>query len=137
MEVIGRALAKAASSKRKYVTIISHSTWNETHADKPWSNESPQHRGWTLNEIRNMGSPPAIKDLPDQNSGLTTAFSAFYVWRDSSDSRLRWLWQRIQMQNSNVNYADISDAGMVAWLVDGRRTRDEQASATEIKALLD
>jgi hypothetical protein len=137
MEVIGRALAKAASSKRKYVTIISHSTWNETHADKPWSNESPQHRGWTLNEIRNMGSPPAIKDLPDQNSGLTTSFSAFHVWRDSSDSKLRWLWQRIQMQNSNVNYADISDAGMIAWLVDGRRTRDEQASATEIKALLD
>jgi hypothetical protein len=137
MEVVGRALAKAASSKRKYVTVISHSTWNEIHADNPSRNESPQHRGWTLNDIRKMGSPPAIKELPDQNSGLTPSFSAFHVWRDSSDSRLRWLWQRIQMQNSDGNKADISDAGMVAWLVDGRRSRDEQASASEIKALLD
>ncbi len=136
MEVIGRSLAKAASSKRRYVTIISHSSWNEGHADKPAGKES-KHTGWTLSEIRNMGSPPAVKDLPDQNSGLNASFSTFHQWRDSSDSRLRWLWQRIQMQNRDINFADMSDAGMVHWLVAGRRSGDEKASASEIKALLD
>jgi hypothetical protein len=136
MEVVGRALYTAASSRRQYVTVVSHSTWNDNHADRPYSNEQPQHSGWTLDEIRRMSSPPKVVHLPDQNAYLNTPFSTYYVWRDSSDSRKRWLWQRIQMQNIGKTTADISDAGMTYWLVRGRQIGDTRASASEVKALI-
>jgi len=130
MEVVGQALSRAASSRRQYVTVISHSTWNDNHADRPSGGES--HRGWTWDEIGRMSSPPKRRHLPDQNGGLRTSHSNFYEWRDASDSRRRWLWSRNRATGLSV--ADCSDAGMAYWLATGRV--DERASASEIKALL-
>ena len=45
MHVVGTALSRAASSRRQYVTIISHSSWNNYHSDRPYS--EPGHTGWT------------------------------------------------------------------------------------------
>ena len=130
-DIIGRALAKAASSRRQYVTVISHSTWNDYHSDRPWSGES--HSGWTWPEIGAMSSPPVRKHLPDQNRSLNTSHSTYYPWRDSSDSRLRWLWSR-NMAAGN-SWPDCSDAGMTYWLAMGR-TSDTTVTPSELKALL-
>jgi len=131
MEIVGRALNKSASSRRQYVTVISHSTWNDNHADRPASTES-QHRGWTWDEIGRMSSPPRRKHLPDQNSGLYTSHSTYHEWRDSSDAKKRWLWSRNMA--TGIDWPDCSDAGMAAWLTTGRT--DERASPSEIKALV-
>lgn len=45
MQVVGTALNNADQSKLAYVRIISHSTWNDNHSDKPSSWE--RHTGWT------------------------------------------------------------------------------------------
>jgi hypothetical protein len=130
MEMIGRALAKAEPSRRKYVTVVSHSAWNDDHADDP-DNDEPRHSGWTWDEIGNMSSPPARKHLPDQNGPLMTGWSTYDSWKSSSQPRMRWLWDR--SQNIGLSWPDCSDTGMVYWLVTGRA--DERMSASELKAI--
>lgn len=133
MQVIGEALTKAASSRRQYVTVVSHSSWNDQHADAPQSGESPRHSGWTWDEIGRMSSPPKRKHLPDQNPTLSTSWSPYISWRDSADSRLRWLWSRAQA--AGTSWPDCSDAGMTAWLVKASGS-DEKLSTSELKAIV-
>jgi len=132
MEVVGRAIAASDGSKRQYVTVISHSQWNNNHADSPSSGESPTHSGWTFDEIGRMNPSVVRKQIADQNSGLHTTYSTYYPWRDSSDSKLRWLWDRGQV--TGIDWPDCSDAGMVYWLVMGRPS-DDRLSPTELLAL--
>ena len=129
MEVVGRAIAASEGSKRQYVTLISHSSWNDEHADKPASTES--HSGWTWNEIGQLSPGVVRKHLPDQNGGLNTSYSTYHVWRDSSDAKMRWLWARGQV--TGIDWPDCSDAGMAYWLVNGRGS-DDRLSPSELKA---
>lgn len=50
MEIVGRAIALAEPKKLKFVRLISHSNWNNNHADKPHDWEA--HSGWTWAEIK-------------------------------------------------------------------------------------
>ena len=53
MQVVGEALNRAfrkEPASLSYVTVISHSEWNNEHADKPHANEKP-HSGWTWNKM--------------------------------------------------------------------------------------
>jgi len=126
LHVIGEALSKAASSRRQHVTVIGHSTWNDNHA-----NDNHGSR-WDWNSIGRMSSPPKRTRLPDQNDRLRVSHSNFYDWRDSSDSKRRWLWARNRATGLSV--ADCSDAGMAYWLVTGRG--DQYATPSKLKALL-
>ena len=134
MDIVGRALARSSASRRKYVTLISHSTWNEKHSDKPDKNEKPKHSGWTWNDIKRMPSPPKFVDLPDQNKSLQTKHSTYYVWRDSKDPKLRWLWNRNKV--AGKSWPDMSDAGMAYWLIVEKRGADRTMTPAEIKRLL-
>jgi hypothetical protein len=122
MDVVGRAIAKSSADKRQHVTLISHSNWNNEHSDKPESGES--HSGWTWNEIKNDISPTVKQvKITDQNPGLNTTYSTYHPWRDSSDEKIRWLWDRGQV--TGISWPDCSDSGMVYWLVMGRGSDDE------------
>ena len=134
MDIVGRALAKSAFSRRKYVTLISHSTWNERHSDNPEPDEKPKHSGWTWYEIKKMSYPPKFVDLPDQNKSLLSSHSTYYAWRDSKDEKLRWLWNRNVV--AGKPWPDMSDAGMVYWLIVENRGSDKTMTPTEIKQLL-
>lgn len=134
MDIVGRALARSASTRRQYVTLISHSTWNEVHSDRPDSNEYPKHSGWTWNEMKNMSSPPRFVDLPDQNGNLNTSHSTYYSWRDSSDSKLRWLWNRNMV--AGKSWPDCSDAGMVFWMVGENMGSDRIVTPSELKSIV-
>ena len=72
------------------------------------------------------------KQISDQNGALNTSFSTYYPWRDSSDSKLRWLWARGQV--TGISWPDCSDAGMVYWLVMGRGS-DDKLTPSELLAL--
>ena len=63
MEVIGRALQASDSSKRQYVTVVSHSEWNDYHA------EEPGHGSWNFDELKSVLGAN-IQHLIDQNAGL-------------------------------------------------------------------
>jgi hypothetical protein len=131
MEVVGRAIAASEGSKRQYVTVISHSTWNDEHSDKASSGESPSHSGWTWDEIGRMSPSVVRKHIADQNSGLHTTYSTYHSWRDSSDAKMRWLWARSQV--TGIDWPDCSDAGMAYWLVQGRGS-DDRLSPSELKS---
>ena len=131
MHVIGTALNHAASSRRQYVTVVSHSKWNDWHATKPQGGESP-HTGWTWRKIRKMTSPPRLVHLPDQNAELKARQWEFSEWRESVDARLRWLWTRNEA--TGLPAADCSDAGMTYWLATGRENR--APSAEDVKDVL-
>jgi hypothetical protein len=131
MEVVGRAIQKSDPAKRQYATLISHSSWNNNHADAPSSNES--HSGWTWDEIGELRPTVKLVKIKDQNPGLNTPYSTYHAWRDSSDPKLRWLWDRGQLIGKS--WFDCSDAGMVYWLVNGRGS-DQVLTPAELLALL-
>jgi len=132
MEVVGRAISASSPSKRQYVTLISHSMWNNDHADKPSPSESPTHSGWTFDEIGRLSPTVVMRKISDQNPDLHTTYSTYYSWRDSSDPKLRWLWDRGQV--TGIDWPDCSDAGMVYWLVTGRGA-DDTVTPNELLAL--
>jgi hypothetical protein len=131
MEVVGRAIAASEGNKRQYVTLISHSVWNNDHADKVSPSESPTHSGWTFTEIGRLSPSVTMKKIDDQNGALRTTYSTYHVWRDSSDAKMRWLWDRGQV--TGIDWPDCSDAGMAFWLVHGRGA-DETVTPSELKA---
>lgn len=85
MQVVGEGLSRADASKRKYVTVVSHSWWNNEHSDwwcddidrpfpslkaKSWDG----HSGWTFSEmIESFGSKKGGEakfiEILDQNGG--------------------------------------------------------------------
>ncbi|GEM_PF-2996197 len=107
MEVIGRAIKNATKGKQ-YVTVISHSDWNNKHADT-------EHNGYNFSDFSGMGVK--TKQIKDQNGGLNKPYSEFYWLRDSNDSKQKWLWDRGQAAGKN-NF-DCSDCGMAYWLITG------------------
>lgn len=51
MRVVGESIARSEKDKRQYVTLISHSEWNNNHADHPCDGYRDVHSGWTFREI--------------------------------------------------------------------------------------
>ncbi len=121
MQVIGEALNRSDISKRKYVTVISHSWWNNEHSDW-WSDDidrpfpsvkelnGDKHSGWTFDEMcetfgNRKGGKANFIQILDQNGddnyeGLAAPFNRF-EWLLNSDvlqsnnaQKLRenWVW---------------------------------------------
>ena len=126
MHVIGMGLERAAKKNPeslKYVTVISHSTWNNAHADKPGrlaTNkgiiQEPHHTGWTWAEMEAVfGDKVYFNKIVDQNQNR---FKAIYweSWRWMSvhkDKNIRWMYD---MARSHPIGGDFSDAGMLWYL---------------------
>ncbi|GEM_PF-653415 len=142
VQVIGEAVSRADSSKRKFVTIISTTDkWNNTHADEPyttWEN----HSGWTIDKIKNKFAPVEgggikIVLIQSQNKGLKRNWKE-YEWvrnaPEANDPYYRkgswtWLFNRLCMstkpmgEDRDYYYAiDASDAGKVIFLLTGNDT---------------
>jgi len=139
MQVTGEAINRADKSKLKYVTLITHSNWNNNHANKPdggWD----IHTGWTFDQIKEQFCAPEKGGLKciqilDQNGGRdypglrtnksefdwlkTSAFKdkAPYYQRGSWD----WLYSRMHIYIDCVGgeIFDASDAGMIVYLLTG------------------
>jgi hypothetical protein len=153
MQVVGEALARAKAKNPaalKHVRFISHSTWNNDHADKPAPFES--HSGWTWSEMVDAFTDDGVifDKIHDQNSkaeadkGLSTTaagpnkthlwdpwlFLKDYNKHDAETNQaISYLWTRMK----TVNKPDISDAGMVYYLVTG----DVAASPAKLQRLFD
>jgi hypothetical protein len=67
MQVVGEGLNRSQVTKRQFVTVISHSTWNNKHSDHPDKNEEP-HEGWTFEEMKAAFTSPA-RDRPPYSKG--------------------------------------------------------------------
>ena len=137
MQVVGEAISRADKKKRKYVTILSHSQWNNRHSDKPSSKE-PAHSGWTFKEIEEQfsnkqGGKLKCVQIVDQNGG--EGYDGFnapiekFDWVKTSDYRNHeaykngawdWLYTRLEtcIKSKGRNF-DPSDAGMIVYMLTG------------------
>jgi hypothetical protein len=133
MEVAFRGIEKSDPEKRKYVYCISHSRWNDgyTRDDQDLHNHNkrdviPSGINWIQckDGNRNLARPGGVgrKSSPEQ-------WSSYYWLRDSSDSRLKWVFTRLEAEGR----ADISDSTMTYFLLTG----DEDADLAKLENLLD
>lgn len=139
MDVIGDAINEADSTKLKHVRLISHSTWNDEHADKPY--EWEKHEGWTWAEIKEEFEPKGLQmdHISDQNGGedyegLKTDQSK-YDWLKNPtnlDPKLfekdswTWLYSRLVVAQKGEEF-DPSDAGMIVYLLTGSQKNNPEA----------
>ena len=136
MQVVGEAINRADVSKLQFVTLISHSKWNNDHSDKPYNVYWENHAGWTFSEIKEQfsskkGGGLNCIHIADQNGGSDyegiKAPKEKYDWLKTSVERnnpaykkgaWEWLYSR---QETCVKKGDFdpSDAGMVVFMLTG------------------
>lgn len=136
MEIIGTALNEADSTKLKYVRLISHSVWNDEHAEKPYDWE--KHTGWTWEKIKEKFERKGLQldHIVDQNGGDgyegLKADAGQYEWIKTSTSKGKssspkgswdWLYSRLEAAKKGEEF-DPSDAGMVIYLLTGKDKTD-------------
>jgi hypothetical protein len=141
MQVVGEGINRADASKRQFVTLISHSNWNNVHSDRPSRDYWDVHTGWTFNEISTNFSAEEGGSLKcvlisDQNGGvdyegLMAPIAKFDWLKDPieikkgafKDGSLGWLYSRLNtcIKNGNI---DASDAGMIVWFLTGNEKTD-------------
>jgi hypothetical protein len=145
MNIIGDALNEADSVKLKHVRLISHSTWNDEHADKPYEWES--HEGWTWAELQEEFGPKGLQldHITDQNGGadyegLKTDLTK-YDWLKTSPIRDQkpyekgswdWLYSRLVAAQKGDEF-DPSDAGMIIYLLTGK----QKTSPEDLREILE
>lgn len=137
MQVVGEGINRSDIDKRQFVTIISHSEWNNRHAKRPDKKES-QHTGWTYQEIKekfenSAGGNLKVIQIADQNGG--DGYDGFnapitkFEWIKTSTVRNHkaykqgawdWLYSRQEtcIKSKGLNF-DPSDAGMVVFMLTG------------------
>lgn len=145
MQVVGEGINLADKEKRQFVTLISHSGWNNRHSDNPSKAEWDQHSGWTFQEIidnfstTDGGNLKCVQIL-DQNGGpdylAFNSAKAKFDWIKNSEVRNNrlykpgawdWLYARIETctKNNGENF-DPSDAGMIVFMLTGIEKTDPE-----------
>jgi hypothetical protein len=129
--VVDDVIKKGGIEALKNVHLISHSGFNEKEKRRP------HHRTWS--DIQKLaGNRIQYDKIKDQNEKtrpkiLWHSGSDFSVWswmRDHVDPNLRWLYTRLEAHSGKV--ADISDCGMVFYLLTG----EDDGSPAKFKAFL-
>ncbi len=146
MQVVGEGINRSKVSKRQYVTVVSHSGWNNNHSDKP--EEWEEHSGWRWNEMKSKfgtteGGGVKFVQIKGQNSGKD--YKGLYCpkedydWIKTSEARndiktykpgaWDFLYQRVSScVKKGGKYFDPSDAGMVIYMLTGEdRTNPDMA----------
>lgn len=136
MQVVGEAINRAEKSKRQYVSLISHSGWNDNHSDKPHKGFWDDHSGWTFKEIKASFSGDdtgklncvhiANQNGGDGYDGLKAPMDKF-DWVKTSQARnnkaykegaWEWLYTRLETCVKKGDF-DPSDAGMLVFMLTG------------------
>ena len=118
-EVTYQGVAAASADKLQYVTLLSHSTWNEDHEHVP-----AEH---TKDEL--LADFPAVKfiKISDQNANAFKSSPSAWDWMNAAGADLTWV--RGRMVQAEYAEGDNSDAGMAFYLVTG----NEKATMNDIK----
>ncbi len=114
-----------------HVYVISHSGYNDNHLRRPYHHTMEQAIAYSNNLIQ-------YKRIKDQNSSWSAtegwnSLKDFTVWQwmlESEDPNIQWLYERLQQHSGGV--ADISDAGLLYFLITG----DEAGNPAKLRAFL-
>ena len=164
MEVIGQGLDRAKAinpAALDHVRVVSHSKWNNNHADNPLSDDNPQHSGWTWDEMIEEFEVNGVHfdKIVDQNANASVEIG-FSTKKLEGTTNADWsdpesiVWQPwnfmrdysahtpeindgIQFIYSQwfdvVGFPDGSDAGMAYYMITG----NELGGPAGLKALFD
>lgn len=121
-ELIYQAMSRANNAARAHVTIVSHSGYNDYFKPRLWQNN--------LDEVLALNPNITYIKIPDQNGGLRTQpnYAPWHWLRDHADPNLRWVYQRM-----DVGLADVSDTGMITWLL-GVSGNNDTTTIAELQA---
>ncbi len=156
MQVVGEAINRSNPEVLKYVTLVSHSYWNETHANDCYAHKPRHarafwwdiHSGWTWAQIKEKFEKDGLKmvKIKDQNGksfdeGLYCRIEQFDWVRKSKARKYYkkgswdWLYSRLEavVKGPEKDCFDISDAGMIVYLLTG----NEDNNATEVQEILE
>jgi len=146
MHVIGTGLDRANKIKPEalnHVTVISHSNWNNNHADNSGSQNDGEnyHTGWTWNEMKaEFGSKVNFNKIEDQNGSGSQPYNTDDRWSTTNKSYVDWMKthpdpnvQWVYSRGGDHKRADYSDAGMAWYLV---KNGDQNGDFMKLKAWL-
>jgi len=128
MDIIGTALGEADSTKLKHVRIISHSIWDQQHADSPEEGET--HKGWTWEKLREsyVGKGLELIALPELDEESFKGPLSAYSWLTNSSKKepkpfekgsWQWLYSRIEAAKSGEE-VNPSDVRLLLYLLTGK-----------------
>jgi len=130
MEVPYLGIQKSDPAKRQFVCCVSHSRWNDGFASK---------YTFTFTKRSVIDQDVHWVQIRDQNRLLSCSrygwpsspeeFEPYFWMRDSSDAKVRWLWERMAVSTR----PDPSDAGMSYFLATG----DEECDPVKLKRLIE
>lgn len=124
---MAKAFDLASPATHRYVTIVSHSTWNDSH----------DHPGWGLNRAQFLAQyaaggkwagvvAPGYVKISDQNAHAFNSSQAAWSWLALSPETSFVLQRTI----ASGKPGDMSDAGMLWWVLTG----DTNPSMSEVRA---
>jgi hypothetical protein len=118
MEFLWRAISGSDPAVRRYVTVISHSAWNNNRVWLP----AMTH---TAEDLQALGV--TWVQISDQNVGFNTKpdWAPWYWLRDAAHLRMQHLYDRMQIAGK----PDMSDAGMAFFLMTG----DQDGTAEKLR----
>jgi len=128
IDIIGTALGEADSTKLKHVRIISHSIWDQQHADSPEEGET--HKGWTWEKLRESyaGKGLELIALPELGEESFKGPLSAYSWLTNSSKKepkpfekgsWQWLYSRIEAAKSGEE-VNPSDVRLLLYLLTGK-----------------
>ena len=127
MDVVYRAINGASPAKRAYVKCISHSNWNQNTTygglSYNWSDMKNDFTsdGVAFYEIKDQNKSNAQLDFRDESNPP----GSNWTWLTDASAPTFWHWLRNRnidawfIQNNKAGAFDISDAGMMYWLISG------------------
>jgi hypothetical protein len=124
-ELIGLALVSSNSNARRYVTVISHSSWNNVHAKRYGPQEGLPDKPYGFGDFPGLGAKTLM--IPFQQALNGCSYNAFAWAKNSKDIRLQHLYERGVAAGKPA--FDCSDSGMAYYVV----TDDTAASAVKYK----
>ena len=141
MDIIGTALGEADSTKLKHVRIISHSIWDQQHADSP--EEGEEHKGWTWEKLQESYAGKGLNfiALPELGEGSFKAPLSAYGWLNDSPEKepkpfekgsWQWLYSRIEAAKSGEE-VNPSDVRLLLYLLTGK----SNASIQDLRDILE
>jgi hypothetical protein len=123
MEVLWRAVNVSNSAKRQYVTVISHSKWNNTQTYPPTMRHTRADvEALGVNWIQITGQNPR---LYTRNADGSPNWSPWFWLRDAVQARMRWIYGRMKVSGR----PDVSDSGVVYYLL----TNDQNATPSKFR----
>jgi hypothetical protein len=120
IETVWMALDAADPEARKNVECITHGedTFNQNHA-------KDDHGGHDYEDLIDLGCERV--EIPDQNSGLGPTDMEFWDFlKENGDENWEWLYSRLDL----VGNGDVSDAGMVYYVI----SDEEDADRSDLKS---